>query len=154
MSELNSESNLSDGARWLGLAGLIPPAWATLTVFANPELRWGAMAIAYAYATIIFSFLGGVWWGLALKAERPMLWVYPLAILPSLIGVATFLPWIWGYVWPAPSMIVLGVCLLASPLVDRAIGRISPLPDGWLRLRWILSIGLGGMTLLLGIGAP
>jgi hypothetical protein len=141
---------LSPSARILGLSGLIPPAWATLTVFANAELRWGAMAIAYAYATIIFSFLGGVWWGLALKAERPMPWIYGIAVLPSLIGVATFLPWIWGYVWPAPSMVLLGLCIMASPLVDHLIGRMTNLPIGWLKLRWILSLGLGGMTLLLG----
>jgi hypothetical protein len=142
---------LPPAARLLGLSGLIPPAWATLTVFANAELKWGAMAIAYAYAAIIFSFLGGVWWGLALRADKPAPWLYGVAVLPSLISVATFLPWIWGYVWPAPSMIVLGMCIMASPIIDHRIGQMMSLPQGWLKLRWTLSLGLGAMTLLLGV---
>ena len=135
-------------ARWLGLAGIAPQLWATLTVFANAEMRWGALAIGYAYAALIFSFLGGVWWGLALRQDKAPLWIYAVAVLPSLIGVATYLPWIWGYTWPGPSLIILGMLVAASPLVDLKIGGS---PAGWMQLRWILSLGLGSLTVVMGL---
>jgi hypothetical protein len=58
-------------------------------------------------------------------------------------------PWVIGWTWPGPSLVVLGVCLILSPLVDRAIGRSATLPAGWIRLRIMLSAGLGGLTLML-----
>ena len=111
-------------------------------------MRWGALAIGYAYAALIFSFLGGVWWGLALRQDKAPLWIYVVAVLPSLIGVATYLPWIWGYRWPGPSLIILGLLVAASPLVDLKIGGS---PAGWMQLRWILSLGLGSLTVVLGL---
>ncbi len=135
-------------AHWLGLAGIAPQLWSTLTVFANAEMRWGALAIGYAYAALIFSFLGGVWWGMALRQENTPGWIYAVAVLPSLIGVATYLPWIWGYTWPGPSLIILGMLVAASPLVDLKIGGN---PAGWMQLRWILSLGLGSLTVVMGL---
>jgi hypothetical protein len=76
-------------------------------------------------------------------------WIYAAAVAPSLIALATYVPWVIGAEWPLPSLIVLGVCLILSPLVDRAIGRIVDLPIGWMRLRLMLSAGLGGLTLML-----
>ncbi len=135
-------------ARWLGLAGIAPQLWATLTVFANAEERWGALAIGYIYAALIFSFLGGVWWGLALRQDKVPLWIYPVSVLPSLIGVTTYLPWIWGYTWPGPSLVVLGALIAISPAVDLKIGGT---PEGWMQLRWILSLSLGGLTVIMGL---
>jgi hypothetical protein len=64
-----------------------------------------------------------------------------------LIAFAAYLPWIWGLEWPKPSLIVLGLCLLASPLVDHSLAVRLKLPIGWLRLRILLSAGLGSLTL-------
>ena len=133
----------------LGLAGLLPQAIALFLVMTDSEQRWSALAVGYGYAALIFSFLGGIWWGQALSIKNAPGWIYAAAVMPSLIALATYLPWIYGRDWPGPSLAVLGVCLIASPLVDRAIGRSIPLPDGWMKLRWILSSGLGGLTLLL-----
>ena len=133
----------------VGIAGLLPQAIAVLIVIGGGEYRWSALAVGYGYAALIFSFLGGVWWGQALSTARTPGWIYAAAVAPSLIALGTYLPWIYGRDWPGPSLAVLGVCLIASPLVDRAIGRSIPLPDGWMKLRWILSSGLGGLTLLL-----
>ena len=133
----------------LGLAGLLPQAIALFLVMTDSEQRWSALAVSYGYAALIFSFLGGIWWGQALSAARAPGWIYAAAVMPSLIALATYLPWIYGLDWPGPSLAVLGVCLIASPLVDRAIGRSIPLPKGWMKLRLILSSGLGGLTLLL-----
>jgi hypothetical protein len=47
-------------------------------------------------------------------------------------------------------LLYLGALILASPLVDRALGFASP---DFLRLRWHLSLGLGGITIALGLFA-
>jgi hypothetical protein len=71
-------------------------------------------------------------------------------VLPSLLAVALFLPWTFGWSWPGPALLYLGALILASPLVDRALGFASP---DFLRLRWHLSLGLGGLTIALGLFA-
>ena len=76
-------------------------------------------------------------------------WVYGLAVLPSLIGFAALLPWTVGWSWPGPSLVVLALALLASPLVDRTLARHIALPPGWLRLRMAMAGGLGLLTLLI-----
>jgi len=48
-------------------------------------------------------------------------------------------------------MLVLAALILASPLVDWAMGWHVPLPQGWLRLRVHLSAGLALLTLLLSL---
>lgn len=134
--------------RLLGLAGLLPPLLLTLVALFGPvEWQWSALAVAYAYAALIFSFLGGIWWGLAAAHKNAPGWIYVAAILPSLIALATYLPWILGLSWPGPSMLLLGLCLMGSPLVDRQL-VIAGIESAWmLRLRWILSLSLGVLTL-------
>lgn len=140
---------LPRGALRLGFAGLLPQLIALFLVATDAEQRWSAMAVGYAYAALIFSFLGGVWWGQALSIKNAPLWIYAAAVMPSLIALATYVPWVIGAEWPGPSLVVLGGCLILSPLVDRAIGRAVELPKGWMRLRLMLSFALGGLTFLL-----
>lgn len=145
--------------RLLGFAGLLPQVTCLLAVlFGGAEWRFAALAIAWGYAALIFSFLGGLWWGLAAGAtarggepggHAAPAWIYVAAVLPSLVALVTFLPWIWGMEWPGPSLMLLGLCLAASPLVDRKLAGIAP--EWWMPLRWTLSLGLGGLTLVLGI---
>ena len=108
---------------------------------------WVAQAAACFYAALILSFLGGLWWMQALvmgiAAWRP----YLLAVVPSLAAWATLLPWQAGWTWPGPSLLVLGLLLLGSPLVDRALARSLPMPWSWLQLRFAMATGLGGLTL-------
>jgi hypothetical protein len=132
-----------------GFAGLLPQAIALFLVVTDAEQRWSALAVGYAYAALIFSFLGGVWWGQAIAMKNAPGWIYAAAIAPSLIALATYVPWVIGAEWPGPSLVMLGLCLVLSPLVDRAIGRSVELPIGWMRLRVMLSSGLGVLTLLL-----
>jgi hypothetical protein len=143
---------LHPSAKWLGYAGLLPQLFAVLMLIDDSGLRWIAIAGGYGYAAFIFSFLGGVWWGLGLTAQNPPRWLFTAAIAPSLIALATYLPWTWGWDWPTLSLWILALCLAASPLVDLALSRQIPLPDGWLRLRMQLSLGLGGLTAILALG--
>ncbi|MEY3659059.1 MAG: hypothetical protein RL425_1820 [Pseudomonadota bacterium] len=143
---------LSPAARWLGLAGLLPQLLAVL-LLTDVELRWTAIAAGFGYAALIFSFLGGVWWGVGISAQASPRWVYAAGVLPSLIGFAAYLPWIFGWTWPGPQLAVIAVALILSPLVDRAIARTVPLPEGWLALRCTLSLGLGSLTAILAVVA-
>lgn len=133
----------------LSLAGLLPQAICVVLVFQDGPERWFATAAACFYAAIILSFLGGMWWMAGLLGGVRAGWVYGLAVLPSLIGFAALLPWCLGWSWPGPSLVVLALALLVSPLGDRALARHVSLPDGWLRLRVLIASGLGLMTLLI-----
>lgn len=146
-----SSQSLSAAARVLGYAGLLPQILCVGLLLSGNEWRFAALAGGFAYAAAIFSFLGGVWWGQALASAgggRPAsTGAYGLAVLPSLLAVALFLPWTFGWEWPGPALFYLGALILLSPLVDRALGFAS---GDFLRLRWHLSIGLGGLTIVLG----
>jgi len=140
--------------RWLGLAGLLPQAACLLAVVAGPpEARWTGLAIGWGYGALIFSFLGGLWWGLAAAAqargEMVPGWLWFAAVAPSLLALLTYVPWVLGYGWPGPSLIVLGLMIAGSLLVDRQLGALAP--AWWMGLRAVLSLGLGVMTVVLGL---
>ena len=135
-----------------GYAGLLPQVIAAAMVLSGMEYRWTALAAAYGYVAFIFSFLGGMWWGLAVTSRNndvSVNGIFALAVAPSLLSLATYLPWIWGWEWPGPSLAWLGIFLMLSPLADRWLSSRCVLPPGWMKLRWHLSIGLGGITLFL-----
>jgi hypothetical protein len=141
---------LSAAARALGYAGLLPQALCLGLVLAGHEWRYSALAGGFAYAAAIFSFLGGVWWGQALASRRATTGAYLVAVMPSLIAVALFLPWTFGWEWPGPALFYLGALIALSPFVDRALGFAE---GDFLKLRWHLSVGLGGLTIALGFTA-
>lgn len=68
-------------------------------------------------------------------------------MLPSLIALASFLPWTTGEPWPGPSLVVIGVALVGALGVDWQLQRTGHAPDWWLRRRLPLSIGLGGLSI-------
>ncbi|WP_309621365.1 DUF3429 domain-containing protein [Novosphingobium sp.] len=140
--------------RTLGLAGLLPQFACLAALTLGPqEWRFAALALAWGYAALIFSFLGGLWWGIAatrLHSKVPVPdWLWLAAIAPSLIAFVTYVPWVFAAEWPQPSLVLLGLGLLGSLAVD---WRIAPLcPPWWLRLRVPLSVGLGVSTLLIAL---
>ncbi len=136
-------------ARLLGLSGLLPQLGAVaLLLSGDPQSRYSALAIAYAYAALILSFLGGLWWGLAARTDSPPRWLWFASVAPSLIALVTAWPWMVGLRWPGPSLVVLGISLIAALLVDRALVRTGIAPPGWMALRVPLSLGLGVLTML------
>ena len=132
----------------LGIAGLAPQVWALLATFREAD-RYIGLAAGYFYAALIFSFLGGLWWGVAASRKNAPEWLYLAAIVPSLIAFATGIPWMTGAEWPQPSLGVLGLGILASSLVDRTLFKQGLIDASLLRLRFGLSLGLGVLTLLL-----
>ena len=147
---MDATPTLSPTARVLGYAGLLPQILCLGLVLTGHEWRYSALAGGFAYAAAIFSFLGGVWWGQAIASKRATTGAYLVAVLPSLLALALFLPWTFGWEWPGPALLYLGALIALSPLVDRALGFAEP---DFLRLRWHLSLGLGGLTIALGLTA-
>ncbi|GGE79615.1 hypothetical protein GCM10011404_10320 [Sphingomonas prati] len=134
----------------LGVAGLLPQMAAVLATLL--ELDWlNAPAMALIYGALILSFLGGSWWGIALtRAEgrwRSILLL--LGIGASLIGFC-----VQGLAGASPMralLIVLGAAILSSWLVDRVLVREGMIGRWWGWLRLVLSVGLGGLTVLAGV---
>ena len=137
--------------RWLGLAGLLPQFTCLAVLYAGPaEWREAALAIAFAYAALSLSFLGGMWWGIAAAApaaqrRKALGWLWIAAVLPSLVALACFLPWALDWAWPEPSLVMLGGALLVSLGVDAKLGALAP--RWWMALRVPLSTGLGLATI-------
>lgn len=148
--------NIPHAARLLGFAGLLPQFACVLAAwFGPPEWRWSALAIGWAYAAFVFSFLGGLWWGLASgspdEGRRAPTWLWIAGVMPSLIALATYIPWVFGASWPGPSLYLLGGAIMLSILVDARLVTIRPV--WWIALRLPLSLSLGVATILLGLAA-
>jgi Protein of unknown function (DUF3429) len=144
-----SQTPIAQGALILGIAGLLPQVAACIVAFSNVSAGAYALLSAFTYSALIFSFIGGVWWGQALVAPLRHTWIFVAAVAPSLITLgATLLLFINLRWWPF-SIGAVATGLLLSPLVDLQIGKVLPHPDGWIKLRWTLSIGLGCLTLLI-----
>lgn len=149
---IKPETTLSPAARLFGYAGLLPQLICVALAASEHEYAYTALAGGFAYAAAIFSFLGGVWWGQAVQSgndgKLASAGSYLIAVMPSLIAVALFLPWSLGWEWPGPALLYLGVLILLSPLVDRALGYAA---KDFMRLRVQLSLGLGLLTIALGV---
>ena len=135
----------------LGLSGILPQIACLVAVLLWPEWRWVALAAACFYAALIFSFLGGLWWMQALLKDERRWQPYLLSVVASIGGWAALLPWCFGWTWPGPALLVLGLAVLFSPVADRRLAAYLPVPAGWLQLRAMMATGLGTLTLILGL---
>lgn len=146
---------LPPAAQWLGIAGLVPQvALAVVVIGGPPDLASAAVRLALCYAALILSFIGGVWWGLAAqsaKGAQPWLWL--AAVTPSLIAFACLGAWVLGQA-PVPGLMIIGVALMATLAIDARLAANGWCARGWLRLRIPLSLGLGGLSLLIATFAP
>jgi hypothetical protein len=121
----------------LGYAGLTPFVLGALLVWLIGDWNLAAHAFVMlalsSYAAIIISFLGGIYWGLAMRSphatHQPFVW----GVVPGLVA------WV-AVVMPAYAGLVLhGVMLVVCYLVDRkqypVLGAAS-----WLTLRFRLTV--------------
>jgi hypothetical protein len=90
------------------------------------------------------------WWGVALvtQFQKPIFFV--IAIQPMLLAFALFMPWVWGWKWPGSQLIVLGIAIMGSFIIDWRMLRTSLAKPGWIRVRFLASICLGLVTILIG----
>lgn len=136
-------------ARLLGWSGLLPAAAALAAVLlAPPPVPEFAFRAGALYAGLILSFLGGAWWGLATRAGPERAWpLYLVAVVPSLAALALLLG------MTPVRLVVLGLLVMATLPVDRALVGLGLAPAGWMQLRVPLSLALGLMTVALGVAA-
>jgi uncharacterized membrane protein len=140
-------------ARLLGFAGLAPSIATTVLVALGER---SAAAIGAFYPLLILSFLGGMWWGLAMRegAVRQA-WLVGVAIVPSLVALALGCAVVFtqGSGW---SLVGIGVALIVTLPVDRWLARRGAAPAGWMGLRVPLSLALGALTIATGamLGTP
>ena len=147
-----ANGNVPSLARALGYAGLIPQISLTAVVVGGgPELRLFAATLACAYSALILSFLGGTWWGLAVRSEHPVsAWLWIAAVAPSLIAFGAIVGWAISHS-PAPTLLIIGGSLVFALAVDTRLAANGLCPSNWLRLRTPLSIGLGALTIFIAI---
>lgn len=132
----------------LGYLGLIPfISLAAVAIFAPAGLRSLASEALLAYGATILSFLGGIYWGLAIASPSARSASLPLfvgvGVAPQLLGWAALLV-------PAQTGFVLTAAgLLALLFADRAAVKYGLAPGWFLHLRWPLS-GAAAMAMLTG----
>lgn len=138
----------------LGYAGLLPQIAAVATCFFGGPSDVGPF-FAFGYATLILSFLGGIWWGFAMRTTEHAAWgqghIASWAVVPSLFGAGLILLSIGHIVAMHWALVLLGSAVIMTLLIDRRLTDGGIAPDGWMALRIPLSIGLGGLTILSGI---
>lgn len=138
----------------LGLAGLIPFAWGALTTLL-PQFGLDASRVIGSrfvgpylqlyYGAIILSFMSGVLWGFATKAEGQLATAgYVLSVLPAL----------WAFFMtgggPVTASINLIVGFLGLLLLDWQFWRMELAPSWWMKLRVLLT-ALVVLCLLTGV---
>ncbi len=132
----------------LGFAGLLPPMLAVALLLGGIP---AAAPAAFGYALLILSFLGGIWWGFAMRHadDSPQGRLALLAVVPSLVAFAILLA-ASAFDRPDWGMVATGSAILLTLPVDRALVRRGDAPTDWMRLRVPLSVGLGALTILAG----
>jgi hypothetical protein len=136
-------------AKWLGYGGLLPQLTVVVLLMLH-DLYWrfAALSLGYAYAALILSFVGGMWWGIASRQQGPAPgWLWVAATVPSLVALGSAIPWAVGAPWPGPSLIILAIALIGSLAIDSRIVSLDLTPVWWMSVRTPLSLGLGLLTL-------
>ena len=135
----------------LGYAGLLPQlAAVALVASGRGEFYFFGRVLALVYGIVILSFVGGVWWGFAVRRASGQGALATVAVLPSLVGVALMIAVQFGLPLPG-ALVLLGVVIALTLLVDRRLAASGEAPVGWMGLRVPLSLGLGGLTILAGV---
>lgn len=147
---MENHASLSPAARMLGYAGLLPLVGSVAGLVLLPMHRALLLDAGFGYAALIFSFLGGLWWGQGVARGKASPALFAVAVLPSLIAWGLMLLRLLGWT-TEQALLVLGAAILLSPIVDLALSRTQSSVRGWIALRLQLSTGLGALTLALAL---
>lgn len=130
----------------LGLAGLIPFAWGAATLLVPALADWGMAVlgprfvgpyVSLAYGTVILSFMSGVLWGFATRAEGAVAATgYALSVIPAL--------WAFFFVGggPTTAAIYLAAGFAGLLALDYMFAQQGLAPPWWMRLRLMLTAGV------------
>ncbi|HEY6918871.1 MAG TPA: DUF3429 domain-containing protein [Tabrizicola sp.] len=141
---MTDDTRIPRSALLLGLAGLVPFLWSAATHLSPPLAsaagQWlspmflGAY-VGLTYGTVILSFMSGVLWGFATRAEgREAALAYSLSVIPAL--------WAFFMVSDASdtSAIFLAAGFVGLLLLDAMFQAWGLAPRWWLRLRVMLTV--------------
>ena len=141
-----SGAGLSGLARLLGYAGLLPQAALLLLILGLHDPTGVVHGMAFFYAALILSFIGGIWWGFAMRRTTGQGPLTLLAIVPTLVTIVLVAMAVHGSLrW---AMVALASAIMLTLLVDRRLVATGEAPAGWMGLRVPLSLGLGTLTIL------
>lgn len=137
----------------LGLAGLIPFGWGAISQLSPMLNDWGTGAlgprfvgpyVSLAYGTVILSFMSGVLWGFAARAQGRMATLgYILSVCPALWAFLL----VGGGVTAAATALAAGFAALLA--LDALFWQQGLAPRWWMRLRLLLTAGV-----LVCLGVP
>lgn len=127
----------------LGLLGLIPFVWGAATVMVDDLATLGMQYmgprfigpyVQLFYGSVILSFMSGVLWGFATKAEGAQAATgYALSVLPAL----------WAFLMTGGGPVSAGsnliVGFLGLLMLDFAFSRWGLTPPWWMPLRLLLT---------------
>ncbi|TRD23113.1 DUF3429 domain-containing protein [Palleronia caenipelagi] len=136
-------SRIPRSALLLGLAGVLPFLWGAATLLlpslnawalANVGPRFVGPYVQLSYGTVILSFMSGVLWGFATRAEGHVAATgYALSVIPAL--------WAFFFVGGGPTSaamyLILGFIGILG--LDWMFARQGLAPDWWMPLRLLLS---------------
>ncbi|WP_295311584.1 DUF3429 domain-containing protein [Roseobacter sp.] len=128
----------------LGLAGLIPFVWGAATYLNDPLAQWGATYLGprfigpyvqLFYGSVILSFMSGVLWGFATRAEGAQAATgYTLSVIPAL----------WAFFMTGGGPVAAGTNLIFGftglLILDFAFWRWGLTPPWWMSLRVLLTV--------------
>lgn len=117
----------------LGAAGLIPfVAGTALVWFLYGDAQIGVTLGLAGYAATVVAFLGGLHWGLAMRAGQGQDGLLRWGVVPPLVATL-------GVMMPAHAgLVVLGAMLIVCYAVDRRLYMAQGMA-GWLTLRFRLT---------------
>lgn len=128
---------------YLGLAGLIPFVWGAATYLSDPLAQWSVQNLGprfvgpyvqLFYGSVILSFMSGVLWGFATKADGARAATgYALSVLPAL----------WAFFMTGGGPTAAGMNLIFGFLgllaLDFAFSAWGLAPQWWITLRVLLT---------------
>lgn len=138
----------------LGLAGVIPFVWGALTLIVDDLAELGLSWIGprfigpyvqLAYGTVILSFMSGVLWGFATKAQGAQAATcYALSVIPAL----------WAFFMVGGGPVSAGTNLIFGfvglLILDFQFWRWGLAPSWWMPLRVLLT-GIVVLCLCVGV---
>ena len=125
-------SIVSPAARLLGFSGLLPPLALLGLELVRPDDGWRMLTFAVRRPV---------------AAQAPLLVaaVVPSLVAFALLGLGLML---LDLRWP---LVLLGAGVLLTLPVDRHLAATGDAPQGWMGLRVPLSLGLGLLTIAMGV---
>jgi hypothetical protein len=141
-----SDARIPPSALLLGLAGLLPFLWGLITMLvpAAAQLtmevigpRFVGPFIGLSYGTVILSFMSGVLWGFATRAEGGVAATgYALSVLPAL----------WAFFMVGGGPVSAAIALIAGFVgllgLDWLFWNHGLAPAWWMKLRILLTAGV------------